>query len=625
MKTFIDKINSPADLKKINAKDLPILATEIRKRIVDVVSKTGGHLASSLGAVELAIALHYSFDMPKDKIIWDVGHQAYPHKLLTGRAKQFGTLRQLGGISGFPARWESEYDIFTCGHSSTSISTALGLACARDLKKENWKSIAVIGDAALASGMAFEALNHAGHLKKDLIVVLNDNELSISKSVGALSRYLNRIMTNPTYNRVRRRMQILVKRIPFFGFKAFKAARRLEESLKNILVPGVFFEELGFRYFGPIDGHNTDELIAMFKNTSTLKGPILLHILTKKGKGYRFAEARPSAFHGIQPFEECTGELNKKEKARSFTNVFSEKIIELARKDKRVVAVTAAMPDGTGLSGFAQEFPNRFYDVGIAEEHAVAFSAGLANEGLRPIIAIYSTFLQRGYDQIIHDISLQDLPAIFCIDRAGLAGEDGPTHHGVFDIAYLRHIPHLVIMAPRDGFEMEAMLDFAVNLNKPVAIRYPKGTSESHLSRSSLKEIELGKAEPLRDGKDVAIIAIGSMVSIAIKAADLLSSDGIEATVINSRFIKPLDTETIAGVAGRIKRIVTLEEGVATNGFGSAILELFEREKIKDVSVKRIALPDHFIEHGKREELMKKYHLTADEICLTIKREMFGR
>ena len=622
-KKLLDRINSPDDLKKIPIKDLPLLAEEIRRRIIGVVSKTGGHLASSLGAVELAISLHYCFDMPRDKIIWDVGHQTYPHKILTGRKDAFDTLRQLGGISGFPSREESKYDIFTCGHSATSISTALGLACARDLSGETWKVIAVIGDASLGNGMALEALNHAGHLRKNIMVILNDNELSISRSVGALARYLNRIMTNPLYNKVRRQMQILVKRIPVFGFKTFRAARKLEESLKNMLIPGMFFEGFGFRYFGPIDGHDINGLITMFKNLSTLKEPVIAHVVTKKGKGYRFAEEEPGLFHSAQPFDIDTGKFLDKEITKSFTEIFSDKIIELAREDERIVAITAAMTEGTGLSRFSREFPKRFYDVGIAEEHAVGFSAGLAHQGFKPIVAIYSTFLQRGYDQIIHDVSLQNLPVIFCIDRAGIVGEDGPTHNGVFDIAYLRHIPNLVVMAPRDGFELERMLEFAVTLNRPVAIRYPKGACKSHLSGADFHKIELSKAELLRKGNDIAIFAIGNMVSIAIKAADLLSSDGIEATVVNSRFVKPLDKDIIEDITKRIKKIVTLEEGVAAGGFGRAILEFFERENIKDVKVERMGLPDNFIMHGRREELLKEYHLTADEICETIKREFF--
>lgn len=625
MERILDKINSPDDLKKIPAEDLSRLAGEIREKIIDVVSKTGGHLASSLGAVELAIALHYTFDMPRDKILWDVGHQAYPHKILTGRAKSFETLRQLGGISGFPTRSESKYDIFTCGHSATSISQALGLACARDLKGESWKTIAVIGDASLASGMALEALNHAGHIRKDLIIVLNDNELSISRSVGAISKHLNRIMTNPGYNKVRRQMQIVVKRIPLFGFKAFRAAKKLEESLKNLLIPGMFFEGLGFRHFGPFDGHDIKGLIDTFKNVSSLKEPVIVHVLTKKGKGYKFAEENPSAFHGASPFNIMTGKTLEKKKERSFTQVFSDKIVELARKDKRIVAITAAMLEGTGLAKFAQEFPNRFFDVGIAEEHAVTFSAGLAHQGLKPVVAIYSTFLQRGYDQIIHDVSLQNLPVIFCLDRAGLVGEDGPTHHGIFDIAYLRNIPNFVVMAPRDGLELEAMLEFAVKLDKPVAIRYPRGTSLSHLSGSSFHKIELGRSELLREGKDIAIFAIGSMVSVAIEASNLLSSEGIEATVVNARFAKPLDKIAIKNVVGRVKKIVTLEEGIAASGFGSAVLECLERENLNDIKIKRIGLPDKFITYGKRQELLKEYHLTAGEICETIKKEFFEK
>jgi len=620
---LIDRINSPRDLKKIPVAELPALAGEMRELIIDVVSKTGGHLASSLGTVELALALHYCFEMPKDKILWDVGHQAYPHKILTGRKDAFKTLRQLGGISGFPSRTESEYDIFTCGHSATSVSAALGLACARDLKNETGKVIAVIGDASLANGMALEALNHAGHLKKDIMIVLNDNELSISRSVGALSRYLNKIMSNPAYNRARRRTQILIKRIPFFGFKAFKAARRLEETLKHLFLPGMFFEGFGFRYFGPIDGHNTSELISRFKGLANLREPVIVHVLTRKGKGYGFAEEKPSFYHSAGPFEKDTGLPSGGKDPESFTDAFSRKIVELAEKDKKIVAVTAAMTDGTGLSGFSKKFPERFYDVGIAEGHAVTFSAGLARQGLKPVVAVYSTFLQRGYDQIIHDVSLQNLPVIFCLDRAGLSGEDGPTHHGVFDIAYLRHIPNFVIMAPRDALELKAMLEFAVNLKAPVAIRYPKASGASHLSGSSFHRIETGKAELLREGRDVAIFALGSMVSIAVKAADLLSSAGIEATVVNARFVKPIDKEMIENITKRVKKIVTLEEAVASGGFGSAILEFLERENIKDITLERIGLPDHFITHGKREQLLKEYHLTADEICETIKSEMF--
>ncbi len=629
MNISIKNIHSPLDLKKIPIKDLPTIAQQIREKIIEVTSRNGGHIAPSLGAVEIIIALHYLLEAPRDKILWDVGHQAYAHKILTGRLKEFDTLRQLGGLSGFPNKDESVYDCFTVGHSSTSISEGLGLACARSLGKENYKVVSVIGDASLAGGMAFEALNHAGQMRKDLMIVLNDNELSISKSVGALSGYLNRIMTNPVYNRVRGDLQKVLKRIPIFGFKAFRAARKLEEGLKNLLVPGMFFEELGFRYFGPIDGHNISLLISTFRNVLRLEEPRIVHVITKKGKGYRFAEENPSDFHGTSPFNTETGKVLKVETqthpVEAYSEVFGRKITELARNNEKITAVTAAMPDGTGLKRFSKEFPDRFFDVGIAEGHAVTFSAGLARAGLRPVVAIYSTFLQRGYDQIIHDVCLQNLPVIFCLDRAGLAGEDGPTHHGAFDLAYLTHIPNLTIMAPSGGMELEKMLEFALTLNSPVAIRYPKGSTFSRIPGSSFQPIELGKAEVLRQGNDMAIIAIGSMVSNAIKIADLLSEDKIEAYVINARFAKPLDGKMIEDIVSKVKRIVTIEEGVCGGGFGSAILEFIERENIKGIRVKRIGLPNEFIEHGKREELLKKYHLTADEVCETIKMELFEK
>lgn len=621
MERMIDRINHPAELRSHDLQELPRLAGEIREEILKTVSKTGGHLASSLGSVELAVAIHYAFNTPKDIVIWDVGHQAYAHKILTGRLKKFSTLRQLGGLSGFPNKDESpDYDIFTCGHSSTSISTALGLVAARDLRKEDNKVIAVIGDAALAGGMALEALNHAGQMKKDLIVILNDNELSISRSVGALSRYLNRIIANPAYNKIRIDVEKVLKRIPRFGFRAYRAARRLEEGLKNLLVPGMLFEEMGFRYFGPIDGHNIAQLVGTFRNLMRLKEPILIHVITKKGKGYKFAEERPSDFHGTGPFDLDTGEKIKSKEPKTFTEAFGEKMIELAEKDIRIIGITAAMVDGTGLQKFAQFFPERFFDVGIAEEHAVGLSAGLARGGYRPVVAIYSTFLQRGYDQLIHDISLQGLPVIFCLDRAGLVGEDGPTHHGVFDIAYLRPIPNIVFMAPKDPDELKKMLEFALTLDKPVAIRYPKGSAGRDAQISS--PIRLGKAEVLRKGKDLAIIAIGSMVQVALEISQILSKKKIDPMVINARFIKPLDEELLEGVCRETKKIVTIEEGVLEGGFGSAVLEFIERENINGIKVKRMGLPDIFIEHGKRDELFSKYNLTPDAICDVIMNEV---
>ncbi len=621
MERFIDNIKDPGDLRKLKVTELPHLAQEIREEILKTVSRTGGHLASSLGAVELAIALHYTLNTPTDMVLWDVGHQSYAHKMLTGRFDRFSTLRQLGGLSGFPSKEESPiYDIFTSGHSSTSISTALGLVLARDLKKESNKIAVVIGDAALAGGMAFEALNHAGHMRKDLIIILNDNELSISKSIGALSRYLNRIITNPAYNKIRKDVEKVLKRIPRFGFRAYRAARRLEEGLKNLLVPGMLFEEMGFRYFGPIDGHNIAQLVSTFKNVMDLKEPILIHVITKKGKGYRFAEERPSDFHGTGPFVLETGEKIKTDKDETFTEAFSEKIVELADRDSRIVGVTAAMVDGTGLNKFASLFSERFFDVGISEEHAVGLSAGLARKGFRPIVAIYSTFLQRGYDQIIHDVCLQNLPVIFCLDRAGLVGEDGQTHQGIFDIAYLRHMPNLIVMAPKNTAELKDMLEFALKQERPVAIRYPKGSITGLSSVSSL--IKLGKAEVIKEGKDFAIISIGSMVTIAMETAALLSKKRINAMVVNGRFIKPLDEELIENICTGIKKIITLEEAVLEGGFGSAILEFIEKENIKGVRVKRIGLPDKFIEHGKRSELFLKYNLTPHAICDVIINDM---
>ena len=629
---LIDAIKEPADIRKLKLTDLPVLAKEIREEIVSTVSKTGGHLSSSLGAVELAIAIHYTFNTPHDMVLWDVGHQAYPHKILTGRLRAFSTLRQLGGLSGFPNKDESpQHDIFTSGHSSTSISTALGLVLAKDLNKEDNKTIVVIGDAALAGGMSFEALNHTGHLKKNMIVILNDNELSISKSVGALSGYLNRIITNPAYNKIRRDVEKVLMRIPRFGFRAYRAARKLEEGLKNLLIPGMLFEELGFRYFGPIDGHNTAQLINFFKNIVDFEEPLLVHVVTKKGKGYKPAEDNPSAFHSTGPFDVPSGQLLKKSSKETFTDAFSSEIVELAQKDPKIVGISAAMIDGTGFNQFAKLFPERFFDVGIAEEHAVGLSAGLARGGYRPIVAVYSTFLQRSYDQIIHDVCLQSLPVVFCLDRAGLVGEDGPTHHGMFDMAYLRHIPNLTVMAPKDTDELKEMLRYAVRQPKSVAIRYPRGSTpmlsnEAHLilAKHDVKkeQVQAGKAEILKAGKDLVIIAIGSMVYPALEVAALLMKRRIDASVINARFISPLDGSAIEETCRHTKKIVTMEEGVLEGGFGSAVLELLERENIHGMKVKRIGFPGRFIEHGRREELFQKYNLTPDAICDVIIKEV---
>ena len=621
---LLEKINSPEDVKKLDMSQLKQLADEIRARIVDVTSKKGGHIAPSLGVVELAIAIHYCLNSPEDKIVWDVGHQSYAHKLLTGRAKSFDTLREMGGLTGFPNAKESEHDPFTCGHSSTSISSALGLVAARDLNKEKHKVVAVIGDASLSTGLAFEGMNQAGHTRTNLVVVLNDNEHFISKPVGAMSRYLTNVTTNPLYNKVRGEAEKIVNSIPKLGPLAVKTVKKFQEGLKNLLVPGILFEELGFRYFGPVDGHNLEQLISVFQKTLPLKEPIFIHAITKKGKGYKFAEEDPTRFHGVTSFDAETGQAAPSESdgQKTFTCHFSEKIVKLASKDRHIVAITAAMPDGTGLQIFAKRFPGRFFDVGITEPHAVTFSAGLAKGGMKPVVAIYSTFLQRSYDQLLHDVALQGLSVIFCLDRAGLVGKDGPTHHGVFDIVYTRSLPGFVVMTPKDGAELEIMLEKALEWNKPVVIRYPRAQAKKFVSASSCSPLELGKAEILRKGEDLAILAVGSMVNVALKASEVLSKKGVEAKVINARFIKPLDKEMLEDLARSSEKIFTIEEGIIDGGFGSSVLEFFEKENITNVKVKCLGLPDEFIEHGGREELLRKYHLTPDEIAATIEAEL---
>jgi 1-deoxy-D-xylulose-5-phosphate synthase len=624
---ILNSIDSPRDIKGLSHEEIKLLAKEIRELIVEVVSETGGHLSASLGAVEIAIALHYCLNTPEDKIVWDVGHQAYAHKILTGRRETFKTMRQLGGISGFPNVYESEYDPFTVGHGSTSISSALGLAKARDLSGESFKVAAVIGDGSLVGGMAFEALNYAGQSKTNMVIVLNDNEMSIARSVGALSKYLNKILTNPTYNKIHKDIEGLVKRVPWYGFRVYRAARKLEEGVKNLLIPGMLFEELGIRYVGPIDGNNAEELIATLKNVLTFEGPILIHAITKKGKGYIYAENHPEKFHGTAPFDIETGEVkgavqtdNRSEP--SFTDAFSDAIMEMADDDKKIIAITAAMPEGTGLEKFGQTYPERFFNVGMAEQHAITFAAGLAKGGLIPVVAIYSTFLQRSYDQIIHDACLQNLHVILCLDRAGIVGEDGPTHHGLFDIPYLRHIPNITVMAPKDPRELKEMLKFAAyNCGGPVAIRYPRGKITADTNKFA--PLERGKAEVISQDGGVAILAIGSAVWPCRRAADLLAKEGIKAAVINMRFIKPLDEELLRGLSAKINRFITVEEGVLEGGFGGAVLEFFEKEKAKGITVNRIGLPDKFIEHGKKEELIKRYGLDSEGIAARVK-EIYG-
>ncbi|MGO9015804.1 MAG: 1-deoxy-D-xylulose-5-phosphate synthase [Dissulfurispiraceae bacterium] len=622
---LIKHIKSPLDLKSLKQEELLALAEELRTLIIERVSINGGHLASNLGVVELTIALHYVFNSPVDKIIWDVGHQSYSHKLLTGRYEDFPTIRKYKGISGFPRMAESPHDAFGTGHSSTSISAALGIAEARCRKGEHFKVIAVIGDGALTSGLAFEGLNQAGHLKKDLIVVLNDNEMSISPNVGALSNYLNRVLTGVFYQRFKKETKALLEGIPRIGESVAKIAQRAEGSLKGFFLPGGLFEDLGFNYLGPIDGHDVPLLIETFSRIRNASEPILIHVVTKKGKGYKFSEDDPCIFHGIGPFEVDTG-VTQAEKASAgsvqahdgciaFCDIFGNALTEIATEDKDIVAVSAAMKEGTGLAVFAEKFPDRFYDVGIAEPHAVTFAAGLASQGLKPVVAIYSTFLQRAYDEIIHDVCLQDLPVVFAIDRAGIVGEDGATHQGLFDISFLRHVPNLIVMAPKDSYEMKEMLKLALAHKGPAALRYPRGKVSPYASFGvGHTVLEMGKSEIIVDGKDLAFIAVGNAVYPAMKAAAMLKKDDIDACVVNARFIKPLDEEGIRALCGRAKRIITVEENLLAGGFGSAVLEYLNREGISDVAVHRIGIGDEFVEHGSQAQLRKQYGLDEDGI-----------
>ncbi|MBU1044361.1 MAG: 1-deoxy-D-xylulose-5-phosphate synthase [Candidatus Omnitrophica bacterium] len=625
MTKILDKVHRPHDLKKLSIKELQALAVEIRHLIIDTVAKTGGHLASNLGTIELTLALHYCLDMPQDVILFDVGHQAYTHKIITGRKNDFTTLRQPGGLSGFPDIDENPtYDYFTVGHSSTSISWALGLACARDIKNREIKKLeerkiaVVIGDASLANGMAFEALNHTGHLNKKLMVILNDNEHSISPSIGALSSYLNRIVSSPLYNRIRQDVEKLLKRVPWFGFRTLRAAKQLEMGLIKMLVPGLWFEELGFRYFGPMNGQDIPAMIEMFKNVSDLDEPVLIHLLTKKGKGYEHAENAPSKFHSAGKFEICSG-IMKKSTGQSYTEVFQDKMLELGEKNEKIVAITAAMPGGTGFEAFGEKYPERFFDTGIAEEHAVGFAAGLARGGFKPVVAIYSTFLQRSFDQIIHDVCLQKLPVVFAIDRAGIVPDDGPTHNGVFDIAYLRLIPNMVVMAPSDKDEFERLLTLAMSLKPPCAIRYPKDCVPDMGLKKSSSFIPLGKSRIIREGKDVSIFALGSMVALAFEAAKILETQDIYAEVVDARFVKPLDEDLIRQKASEFKAIITVEDGVISGGFGSAVSEFIQNNLTDHCAIKMLGLPDKFLKHGKRGQLLSQCGLSAQGIADSVK------
>ncbi|HET6513915.1 MAG TPA: 1-deoxy-D-xylulose-5-phosphate synthase [Thermodesulfovibrionales bacterium] len=612
---ILDRIQSPDDLKRLPKNKLSALAEELRKVIIEQVSSGGGHLASNLGVIELTIALHSVLDTPSDKIIWDVGHQSYPHKLLTGRYERFSTLRKYKGLSGFPRIDESPYDVFGAGHSSTSISAALGIIEARDKKGEDFNVVAVIGDGSMTSGLAFEGLNHAGQLKKNLIVVLNDNEMSISENVGALSAYLNRILTGEAYRRFKKETKTFLAHIPKFGTPVSKLAQRTEEMVKGFFLPGILFEELGFNYVGPIDGHDIAALTETLKRTIPCDSPTLIHVMTTKGKGYQFSEEDPCVFHGIGPFDKDTGLVRSNTNDPTYSELFGQEVTRLAGEDIRVITISAAMREGTGLDCFAKRYPERFYDVGIAEPHAVTFAAGLASQGLRPVVAIYSTFLQRAYDEIVHDVCLQNLPVVFAVDRGGIVGEDGPTHQGLFDLSFLRHIPNLLFMAPKDGEELKSMLRLALQHNGPSAIRYPRGkVVQIPVSRGCNGELRTGKAEVLSEGDDMAIVAIGNTVHPALKAAERLMKDGIRASVINARFITPLDEELVRSVAEKTKRIVTVEENVLAGGFGSAILECLSRAGLTDVQVWRIGVDNEFVEHGSQAILKRKYGLDEDGI-----------
>lgn len=622
MYALLNRIEKPEDVKALTVRELEQLASELRHFIIDTVSQNGGHLAPNLGTVELTLALYSVFSFPGDKLVWDVGHQAYTHKILTGRRDAFKTLRKKGGITGFPNRSESVYDAFGVGHASTSISAALGMALARDARGEKNQVIAVIGDGALTGGESFEALNNAGDLGTKLIVILNDNEMSIDANVGAMSEYLSRIRIAPQYARAKRDMGSLLMSIPHIGDKVYKTASHLKDGVRSVLVPGSLFEEMGFHYIGPIDGHNIGLLEEVLASAKEMEGPVLIHIHTVKGKGYKPAEQAPDKFHGVGCFDPSTGKSAKKAGcAPSYTSVFSKALIELAKDRPDILAITAAMPSGTGLKAFGQAYPKRFFDVGIAEEHAMTLAAGMAAAGMHPVIALYSTFAQRAYDQLIHDVCLQNLPVTLCLDRAGLVGEDGPTHHGVFDLSYLRQMPNMCVMAPKDEEELRHMLATAIAIEGPAAVRYPRGAGLGVPLTDSLETLPVGKAEVLQEEGDIAFLAVGTMVEKAKEAAAILKEEGIEAAVVNMRFIKPLDTERIDEMARTKRLLITAEENVLAGGFGSAVAEYLADHGI-EVPLLRFGIPDRFIEQGTRRELLSLCGLQPDEMAERIRERL---
>ena len=616
---MLEKINKPEDLKKLNIKEKEELAEEIREYIIDIVSENGGHLASNLGVVELTIALNSIFDFKKDKIVWDVGHQTYVHKILTGRKEALKSIRKLNGLAGFPKTNESEYDHFNTGHSSTSISAAMGMAKARDIKKENHNVIAVIGDGALTGGMALEALNHVGCSKTRMMVVLNDNEMSISKNIGGINMFLSKLRARKGYTISNKSGRKVIDKIPFIGKKLVKIIQRAKQSIKQLIIPKMFFEDIGFKYLGPVDGHNIEDLEILLDRAKELDEPVLIHVLTKKGKGYKPAEENPDKFHATASFNKEDG-MPKVKKAKDYSKAFGENLIKMAEKNGKIVAVTAAMKDGTGLSSFAQKFPERFFDVGIAEQHAITFAAGLAKEGMIPFVPIYSSFYQRAYDQVIHDVAMQNLPVVMCVDRSGIVGADGETHQGIFDMSFFKIVPNLTIVAPKDFKELESMMEFAQNLKSPVVIRYPRG-GESKEKFEKNEDIVLGEPEFLKEGKDLTIIAIGNQVAKAMAVAKRLKEIGIEAEVINGRFLKPLNEEKIVKSISKTKSVIIIEDSTIIGGLSSTIEDIIVKNNLQDIKLKSFAYPDVYVEHGSVGEIEKIYGLDEDSIFEFAKKE----
>ena len=616
MEELLKNINNVKDLKKLNIKEKEKLAEEIRTMVLGVVSENGGHLASNLGVVELTIALHSVFNTPRDSIVWDVGHQTYVHKILTGRKDKMGTLRKLGGIAGFPKTSESEFDCFNTGHSSTSISVALGMARANKLNDRRNKVIAVIGDGALTGGMAQEALNDAGSSNADITVILNDNEMSISKNVGGITYFLSRLRTKRCYTKVNSRIKNVLLKIPKIGKGIVRFAQRIKRGIKQIFIPKMYYEDIGFTYLGPVDGNNIEKLENVLKTSKAIKGPVLIHVITKKGKGYKFAEENPNKFHSTSSFDIFTGNP-KKEKKDDYSKVFGNKLVELAKKDEKIVAVSAAMIDGTGLTEFQKQFPNRIFDVGIAEQHALGMAAGMAKKGYKPVVSIYSSFYQRAFDQVIHDICIQNLPVVMCVDRAGIVGNDGETHQGIFDMAFFSLIPNITIMAPKDFKELEEMLEFALTLNSPVVIRYPRG-GQGSIEFEKCEEIKLGRAEVLQEGDDLTIVAIGKMVERAIEVSELLKKQNINCDVINARFLKPLDSYTIERSIRKTKNVITIEDGILHGGLGTSVMELINECRIPGVRMKSYGYDDVFVQHGSVDELEALNGLDAKSIALSI-------